>query len=249
MIILKTLEQINIMNEANKIVHHILDFAEKKVEVGMSSEELDATMEKELSNFNGATPTFKGYMGYPKMSCISVNSEIVHAIPSKRKFNEGDIISIDLGITLNGFVGDAAKTFILGKPKSDKDISLIKETKRSLYNGIDKMIIGNRLSDIGEAIDKVAQENNFGNVRNFCGHGIGTRMHESPNVFNYVELREPDIRLQEGLVLALEPMFTLGTYKTKILKDKWTVVSRDKSNAAHWEMSVAVTKNGPKILG
>lgn len=249
MITLKTPEQINIMDEANKIVHYILDYAEDIATIGMTSKELDALLENKLQTFKDAKPVFKGYRGYPNASCISVNFQVVHGIPSDIKFEEGDLISIDFGVKLNGFIGDAAKTFILGKACCENDIRLVNETKRALKLGAQQMVIENRLNDISAAIEEVAKENNFGNVLNFCGHGIGERMHESPSVFNYIEPREPNIRLQEGLVLALEPMFTLGTSKAKTLKDKWTVITADKSKAAHWEYSVAITKNGPRILG
>ena len=249
MIILKTPEQIDIMDEANKMVHCVLDYAESVVEVDMTSEELDVLVEEKLNTFDGATPTFKGYMGYPKASCISVNSEIVHGIPSKTQFKNGDIISIDFGVSFNGFVGDAAKSFILGEPHNQSDINLIKETKYALEEGIKQMVVGNRLHDISAAIDAVAKLSGFGNIRNFCGHGIGEKMHERPSVFNYIEPKEPNIRLQEGLVLALEPMFTIGSRETKILDDGWTVVTADGTNSAHWECSVAITKDGPRVLG
>jgi methionyl aminopeptidase len=250
MIILKTSDQIEIMDEANRIVHHILNYAEKTTEIGMTSEKLDLLLEDELKNFNGASPAFKGYMGYPKASCISINSQVVHGMPNATTvFKEGDIISIDFGVFFNNFVGDGSKTFILGKANCEKDINLVNETKRALEEGVRQMVVGNRLHDISIAIERVAKLNGFGNIRNFCGHGIGIKMHESPSVFNYPEPKEPNIRLQEGLVLALEPMFTLGTWKTKFLDDKWTVVTIDNSNTAHWEYSVAVTKDGPRILG
>jgi len=249
MIILKTKEQISMMDEANKIVHHILNYAKDVSEIGMTSKELDRLLESELKKFKDAYPTFKGYMGYPNASCISINSEVVHGVPTDTIFKKGDIISVDFGVTLNNFVGDAAITFILEEAICDDDVRLVNETKRSLEDGIKQMTIGNRLHDISIAIEKVAKSNKFGNIREFCGHGVGANMHESPSVFNYPEPKEPNIRLQEGLVLALEPMFTLGTWKTEFLKNKWTIVTIDGSKAAHWEYSVAITKDGPKILG
>lgn len=249
MITLKTKDQINMMDEANKIVHHVLDYAEANIEIGMSSNELDALMEQQLGLFGGATSAFKNYMGYPKVSCISVNSVVVHGIPNDVPFKSGDIVSIDFGVYYKGFAGDAAKTFILGEAKCKEDEQIVGETKRALFAGIEQMIVGNRLHDIGHHIDEIAKQNQYGNVRNFCGHGIGTKMHESPSVFNYVEPKEPNIRLQEGLVLALEPMFTLGKKDVHILEDNWTVDTVDKSNAVHWELSVAITNEGPRILG
>ena len=250
MIILKTPEQIDIMHEANLIVHSILDFAEDNIAIGMQTIELDSMMEEKLKEFKGATSAFKNYLGYTKVSCISVNEEIVHGVPGDRVFNDGDLVSIDFGVYYNGFAGDSAKTFILGDPRSKEDEDLVAETKKSLFKGIEQMVVGNRLYDINAAIGKVARENGYGNVRNFCGHGIGSKMHEKPSVLNYVDNSEPNIRLRAGLVLALEPMFTLGNAKTKISEeDKWTVFSIDKKNAAHWELSIAITPDGPRILG
>lgn len=250
MIILKTSEQIDIMHESNLIVHSILDFAENNIAIGMKTGELDNMMEEKLREFKGATSAFKNYLGYKKVSCISVNEEIVHGVPGDRIFNDGDLVSIDFGVYYNGFAGDSAKTFILGTPKNKEDEELVIQTKKSLFVGIEQMTIGNRLYDINSSIEKVAKENGYGNVRNFCGHGIGTKMHEKPSVLNYVDKSEPNIRLQEGLVLALEPMFTLGNAITEISKeDKWTVSSIDKKNAAHWELSIAITSDGPRILG
>jgi methionyl aminopeptidase len=249
MIKLKTPEQIDIMDEANKIVHDILDHAEKHAKVGVTSSEIDRLMEEKLNDYSDAKSAFKYYRGYPNVSCISVNNEVVHGIPKDIPFKEGDLVSIDFGVYYNYFAGDAARTFIIGKPNNDLDVRLVEETKKGLFKGIEQMVIGNRLYDIGKAINKVSKENNFGNVRNFSGHGIGGVMHEKPSVFNYIELNEPNIRLQEGLVLALEPMFTLGGNETTILEDKWTVETADKTNAAHWELSVAITKDGPRVLG
>ena len=248
MITLKTPAQIDIMDEANKIVHNILDYAENEIKIGMTSNELDVLMEKRLNSFEGATSAFKNYLGYPKVSCISTNSVVVHGIPDDTRFKSGDIVSIDFGVYYKGFAGDSAKTFIVGEPDVE-DFKLLCVTKRALYTGIKQMVIGNRLHDIGKAIDDIAKEQKYGNVRNFCGHGIGTKMHERPSVFNYVDPRESNIRFQEGLVLALEPMFTLGTERVKILDDGWTVKTEDSANAAHWELSIAITKDGPRILG
>ena len=247
MIILKSKEEIEIMHRANKIVHDVLDKVLSCVSPGTSTQELDGianALVKEL----GATPTFLGYAGYPASLCVSVNEEIVHGIPGERIIQEGDIVSVDFGATFNGFVGDAARTIAVGKVSSNIE-NLISETKRALILGIEQMVPGNRLSDISRAIGAVAKENKFGNLKNFSGHGIGKNMHERPHVFNYVDPNEPDIKLRAGMVLALEPMFTLGSSDGVILKDNWTVITKDKSLAAHWEVSIAITEDGPRVLG
>lgn len=249
MIYLKTDDEIEIMNDANKIVHSILNFAEENLQIGMTPVELDQLMEEELDKVDGGTSAFKGYGNYPNVSCISTNTEVVHGIPRNIPFKNGDVVSVDFGVYYKGFAGDAAKTFILGDPNKVKDLFLVKYTKAGLFAGIEKMYPGNKLHDIGKAISAVAKKHEFGNVKGFSGHGIGIKMHESPSVFNYVEPREPNVRLREGMVLALEPMFTLGSGKTKILEDDWTVITADDVIAAHWELSVAITKTGPRILG
>jgi len=248
MILLKTPEEIKIMDESNRIVHAVLDVIEQQISPGISTDELNNIAEEKLSTFTGAAPAFKGYHGFPKSLCISINEEIVHGIPGDRIIQDKDIVSIDFGVNYKGYAGDAARTFIIGDV-SDEASDLVTNTKASLLSGIKQMREGNRLSDIGAAIDKMAKQNNYGNVRNYTGHGIGKNMHEAPRVFNYVNSFEPDIRLQEGLVLAIEPMFLLGKEEVEVLPDGWTVVTKDKKLAAHWEFSIAITNNGPKILG
>lgn len=248
MIVLKTPEQINIMHEANLIVHAVIDEAEKYIEAGMSTQELNAIMEKKLAGFD-ATPAFKGYKGYPEISCISINEQVVHGIPSEDKIiMPGDIVSVDFGVYYKGFAGDAARTILVGDVRPEIK-ELVQKTRQALFLGIEQMVPGNRLHDIGEAIDNVARTHGYGNVREFCGHGIGAKMHESPCVFNYVQPREPNVRLQPGMVLALEPMFNFGTSGVIVLSDEWTVVTKDNECSAHWELSVAITNEGPRILG
>ena len=236
------------MDEANKIVHLVLDHAETNVKAGMTTKELNALLEQKLAEFPEATSAFKGYKGYPDVSCISVNEEVVHGIPSDRIINDGDIVSVDFGVYYKKMAGDAARTFMIGNVKEDTK-KLVAETRRGLFEGIEQMRKGNTLQDISMAIDAVAKQNGYGNVKGFCGHGIGERMHEPPNVFNYVAPGQENVRLRTGMVLALEPMFNLGTSDTEILKDRWTVITKDKSLSCHWELSVAITDDGPKILG
>lgn len=249
MILLKTKEEIDIMDEANKIVHDILDHVESHISIEISTRKLDCIAEDLLHTFvPHVEPAFKGYMGYPASLCVSINEEVVHGIPGDRIIQDGDIVSIDIGIKHKGFVGDAARTITVGNV-SKEVIQLVYNTKKALKLGIDQMRIGNRLHDIGRAIESVAHQYKYGNIKNFCGHGIGTSMHESPSVFNYINSMEPNIRLQEGMVLALEPMFVLGKEDVYIDRDKWTVKTVDGSMAAHWELSVAVTKGEPRVLG
>lgn len=249
MIELKTPDQLDIMHQANCIVHEVIEHAASQAKPGMSTLDLDALMVEKLSTYDGASSAFLGYGNYPNVSCISVNETIVHGIPNTKPLEEGDLVTIDFGVYYKGFAGDSAKSFFIGKSQSEEEQRLIQQTQRGLFAGIETMRPGNCLYDLNAAINEVAKENGFGNVRNFSGHGIGRKMHEKPSVFNYVEPREPNVHFQPGLVLALEPMFTLGTHEYVLLEDKWTVNTKDKSKAVHWELSIAVTKEGPRILG
>ena len=251
MIFLKSPEQIEIMNEANLIVHSALDIVEKNIKPGMTTEEIDALVEAEILRHN-AKPAFKGYKGFKHATCISVNEIVVHGIPNKRIVKDGDVIGVDVGANYKGFFGDAARTLIVGNTSAEIK-KLVEETKRALYAGIEQMREGNRLYDINAAIEKVAKENKYGIVKGLCGHGIGGGigggLHEKPNIFNYVEYAEPNIRLKNGMCYAIEPMFVLGNPAVEILNDGWTVSTKNKNMAAHWELSIAITQSGPKILG
>jgi methionyl aminopeptidase len=247
MIILKTKKQIEIMDQSNKIVHDVIDELESRISIGVTTKELDQLAEKLVFKF-GATPAFKGYAGYPSSLCISINDEIVHGIPSNRIIKDGDIVSIDFGAKYNGYIGDAARTIIVGKT-SEQVNNLVLNTWQSLVDGVAQMIPGNYLYNISEAISLIAKENNYGNIKIFSGHGIGTDLHEDPRIFNYIDINYPNIKLREGMVFALEPMFSLGSSDAEILDDKWTAVTTDGSLSAHWEVSVAVTKDGPYVLG
>lgn len=252
MIILKTPEQIEIMHEANKITHTVLDAVSEQTIPGQNTKRLDQIAE-EITRDLGAIPAFKGYgwgaNKFPASICISINEEVVHGIPNEsRIIRSGDAISLDFGVIYKGFVGDAARTIIAGIT-SAPICELNDNTRRALKAGVEQMRVGNRLNDISGAIDAIARANNYGNVREFCGHGVGSRLHEDPKLLNYIDPATHNIRLQEGMVLAIEPMFTLGRSDVEILDDHWTVVTKDKSIACHWEVSVAVTKDGPRILG
>jgi methionyl aminopeptidase len=247
MITLKSAREIDIMARAGAIVARTLDLVGTLVRPGVSTEELDREAERFIRTHKGATPSFKGLYGFPKTLCISINEEIVHGIPSPtRILREGNIVSIDVGVYLEGFHADSARTFPVGQisPEAER---LLAATRDALAAGIAQAKLGNHVGDIGHAVQGVAEAAGFGVVRELVGHGVGTRMHEDPQVPNHGQPRRGP-RLQVGMTLAIEPMITAGSYLTKVLDDKWTVVTADASLAAHFEHTVAVTANGPRIL-
>jgi methionyl aminopeptidase len=249
MIFLKSAQEIELMRRANTIVAEILAELKEKVAVGVTTLDLDAFSE-ELTYRKKARPAFKGYTVagrvYPYTLCASVNEEIVHGMPSKRALKEGDIIGLDFGVVYEGFYGDAAITVGVGKVSAEAQ-RLMRVTEDSLYRGIDEIQDGKRLGELSAAIQRVAEEAGFSVVREFVGHGIGKNLHEEPPVPNY---GEPHLgpRMREGMVLAIEPMVTAGRHEVELKEDGWTAVTKDRSLAAHFEHSVAVTKNGPVIL-
>lgn len=246
MIILKSKEQIEIMREAGRISALALRLACEAAAPGVSTAELDLIAHDAIKA-EGAKPAFLGYGGFPATICSSINNELVHGIPSKdRILQEGDVLKIDVGAIKDGFYGDNANTIGIGEI-SARDQMLIDTTRAALYAGIDQMVEGNYLSDIGEAIEKVAKSKGLGIVREYVGHGIGRAMHEDPNVFNF-KTRHPGPRLRNGMVLAVEPMFTLGKEAVYTLDDGWTVVTKDGSNCSQIEHTIAITEDGPQIL-
>jgi methionyl aminopeptidase len=245
-ITIKSREQILIMEEANRIVAEVLVMLQNTVEPGITTYELDRLAE-DLCEKRKASPAFKGYRGFPGSLCVSINEEVVHGIPSrKRKLKKGDIISVDFGTFFKGFYGDSAVTIPVGKIDSIKH-KLLCVTEESLLRAIDMVVIGNRVSDVSAAVQKHVENNGFSIVRQFVGHGIGTSLHEGPEIPNFVQ-NNSSPRLQEGMVLAIEPMVNVGTHKVNVLRDGWTVVTSDKSPSAHFEHSVAVTADGPLVL-
>ena len=194
----------------------------------------------------GAVSAFKGYSGFPKVLCASVNEEVVHGIPDKRVLKDGDIVGLDFGVHIDGWYGDSAVTVPIGKDLKEA-AKLIKITEECLYKGIEAAVPGNRLGDIGFAVQSHAENNGYGVVRDFVGHGIGRALHEEPQVPNYGK-KGTGMLLEPGMVLAIEPMITVGSYKVKVLKNNWTAVTTDGSLAAHFEHTIAVTENGPVIL-
>ncbi|MGF7186124.1 methionyl aminopeptidase [Desulfitispora alkaliphila] len=245
MITIKTDREIQKMREAGKIVAEAHEAVKAALEPGITTLELDRIVEK-LIRSRGATPAFKGYHGFPASICASINEELVHGIPGLRKLKNGDIISIDIGAILDGYYGDAAVTLPVGDVSQEAE-KLMRVTEESLMEGIAKAISDNRLSDISHAIQTHVEANGYAIVRNYVGHGIGTAMHEDPQVPNY---GKPGFgpRLKPGMVLAIEPMVNVGTHEVYTLKDKWTVVTADKKLCAHSEHTVAITENGPEIL-
>ncbi len=245
-IIVKTADQILVMREANRIVSDTLTMLKELVEPGITTWELDKSAE-ELCIKRHGKPAFKGYRGFPGSLCVSVNEEVVHGIPSRKtKLKDGDIISIDFGVEFKGFFGDSAITVPVGK--IDAEVAkLLKVTEESLAKGIEQVVAGNRVGDISRAIQNHVEGHGLSIVRQFVGHGIGSALHEPPEIPNFFQ-GERTPRLLPGMVLAIEPMVNMGSHKVKVLKDGWTVITSDKQPSAHFEHSVAVTENGPAIL-
>lgn len=235
-----------LMKEANQIVAETLCMLRKVVEPGITTLELDQLAE-DLCKKRGAVPAFKGYRGFPGSLCVSINEEVVHGIPSrKRKLRKGDILSVDFGTKYKGYYGDSAVTIPVGKIAADRQ-RLLDVTRESLNRGIDQVVAGNRISDISKAVQAHVEAEGFSIVKQFVGHGIGTALHEGPEIPNFYQ-GERSPKLLVGMVLAIEPMVNMGTYRVKVLRDGWTVITADKKPSAHFEHSVAVTENGPLIL-
>lgn len=244
-VLLKTAKEIEEMKEANRIVAEILEGLKGMVKPGITTEELDGFAEDRLRE-RKAKSAFKGYRGYPKTLCTSVNSQVVHGIPSMNPLKDGDLLSIDFGAYYKGFYGDAAITVPVGNA-SEEAIRLKNIAEESLYAGIEKARPGNRLSDISHAIQSHVERNGFSVVREFVGHGIGRSLHEEPQVPNF-GTPGLGVRLKAGMVLAIEPMINAGRSEVKILQDGWTAVTKDGSLSAHFEHTVAITESGPIIL-
>jgi methionyl aminopeptidase len=247
MVTLKSPREVEIMARAGRIVAGTLAHVGEILKPGMTTEDLDSAAERFIRSHDGATPSLKGLYGFPKTLCTSVDEEIVHGIPSTRKvLSDGSIVSVDVGVHLEGLHADAATTLAVGRisPEAER---LLRVTQECLAAGIAQARLGNHVGDIGHAVQKVAEGAGFGVVRELVGHGIGTQFHEEPQVPNYGVPRR-GARLLEGMTLAIEPMITVGSPVTRTLGDKWTVVTADGSLAAHFEHTVAITSNGPRIL-
>ena len=246
MIYIKSPDEIERIRECNRIVSDTLKYIKDFIKPGVSTGEID----KEIENFilnKKAKPAFKGLYGFPASACISVQEEVVHGIPSfKRKLKEGEIVGVDVGVELGGFFGDAAHTFKVGTVDKRTD-KLLNVAKESLYKGIKQLVADNSVGDIGNAIQKHVEKNDFSVVRDLVGHGVGRKPHEDPQVPNYGR-QGTGVKLRTGMVLALEPMVNMGSYEVYFADDEWTVKTKDGLPSAHFEHSVAITSNGPDIL-
>jgi methionyl aminopeptidase len=245
MIFLKSTAEIDIIGANGAILKECFSFARDYIRPGRTRAQLDAEIEKIIVG-HGAKPAFKGFHGFPAATCISVNEEVVHGIPSDEPFSEGDIVGLDIGVFKDGYYADAARTIPVGKV-SDDIARLLQVTEESLDMGIAQARVGNRLTDISHAVEACATGAGYSVVKSLVGHGIGQQMHEEPQVPNFGPPHQgPELR--EGLVLAIEPMVNLGTADVFTLEDGWTIVTADRAMSAHFEDTVAITKNGPKIL-
>lgn len=245
MIKIKTPEEIELLKIAGKIVGDTHHYLEPYIKPGITTKELDRLAEEFILTQH-ATPSFKNYQGYPGSVCTSVNDEVVHGIPSDRVLQDGDIISIDIGANYKGYHGDSAWTYQVGNISEDKK-NLMKWTKQALFEGLNTIHDGSRIGDIGYAVYTFARKHNLGVVRELVGHGVGSALHEEPDVPNYGKKNTGPI-LKEGMVIAVEPMINLGTHHVCILDDDWTIVTADGKPAAHYEHTVLVTKDGYEIL-
>ncbi|MBI4473647.1 MAG: type I methionyl aminopeptidase [Acidobacteria bacterium] len=246
MIHLKSAREIEIMKGPSRIVAEILLELREHAREGVTTADLDRIAE-DLTLKRKAKPAFKGYRGFPASVCISVNEEVVHGIPSSRRvLKEGDVVGLDFGVIYDGYYGDSAYSVAIGKVAPEVE-RLLHVTEQCLYKAIEQALPGNYISDISAAVQRHAEANNYGIVREFCGHGIGRSLHEDPPVLNYVQNGKGP-KIKPGLVLAIEPMINLGTDKVKVLEDGWTVITADGKPSAHFEHTIAVTQDGPVIL-
>jgi methionyl aminopeptidase len=246
MISLKSKDDIEGIRKSGAIVNLVLNSLADITKPGFATKNYDIKAEEIVHNYSNAKCAFKGYSGFPHSVCVSVNEEVVHGFPSARKLHEGDIVSLDFGVVYNGYYADSAITVCVGAV-SAKAEELIKTTKEALYIGIEQAKLGNSLSKISGSIENYVLERNFSVVRDFVGHGVGFELHEEPQVPNYF-IKNYNITLEEGLVIAIEPMVNEKNYKVKIKKNHWTVVTADGGLSAHFEHTIAITQNGPEIL-
>ena len=244
----KTAREIEMMRHAGKIAAGARIVAGKMVTVGATTRSINKAVHEFIIS-QGAVPAFLGYRDFPASACISVNDEVIHGLPSSRKLIQGDIVSIDIGVIKNGYIGDCAASFIAGKGSKESE-RLIKITRECFYEGIKHARAGNRVSDISRAIQQHAEKNGYSVVREYVGHGVGTKVHEPPEVPNYIEVprKKADPRLMSGMTLAIEPMVNAGKPDINVLDDKWTVVTADGENSAHYENTILITDDEPEIL-
>ncbi len=247
MIVYKSLEEIGRMRRAGRVVAQTIERLVPEVRPGITTADLDRIAE-ECIRGEGCIPSFKGYRGFPASICTSINSEVVHGIPSKKRtLREGDLISLDVGAIWDGYHGDSAVTVFVGEPPSDVAEKLVRVTEDSLEAGIGALRPGGRLSDVGHAVQQVVEGAGFSVVREYVGHGVGRALHEEPQIPNYGEPGRGPI-VKPGLVVAIEPMVNVGDWRTRVLRDDWTVVTADGSLSAHFEHTIAVTSEGVEVL-
>ena len=244
-IVLKSKQEIAVMREAGRAVAQVLEILKEEIKPGVVGKKLDDVVRREFAR-RGVTPTFLDYHGYPARVCVSVNDEVVHGIPNSRPFEEGDVVSIDLGATYKGFVGDAAITVSVGRVSPEAE-RLVRITEEALWEGIRAARAGGHLGEVSAAVQACAEQNGFSVVREYVGHGIGREMHEDPQVPNFGRPEQGPL-LQKGMVLAIEPMVTVGDWRTKRDADNWTVRTLDGSLAAHFEHTVAITEGEAEVL-
>ena len=245
LISLKSPRELELMRRAGRITAGARSLAGSMVKPGVTTLQIDTAVRRFIES-HGAKPSFLGYAGYPGSACISVNDEVIHGIPGHRKLKEGDIVSVDVGAYIDGFHGDCAGTFPCGKV-SEEAMRLIRVTQQCFWAGLKKAVVGSRVSDISHAVQTLAEEYGYGVVRDYVGHGVGSKLHEAPEVPNYGPAGHGP-RLQAGMVIAVEPMINAGDWQIKVLKDGWTVKTVDGSLSAHYENTIAITEHGPEIL-
>jgi methionyl aminopeptidase len=245
MIHIRSQREIELIRKSCEIVIEVFELVEQLIEPGIETRMIDREVEKFIIS-KGARPAFKGYNGFPASACISVEDEVVHGIPGRRALKEGEIVSVDIGVELEGFFGDSAKTFAVGKISSEKK-RLMRVTLQALNQGVRQAKVGNRVSDISHTIQTIVESANFSVVRDLVGHGIGRKLHEEPQIPNYGSPNSGP-RLRPGMVLAIEPMVNMGNYEVKTEPDNWTVVTSDGLPSAHFEHTVVVTNGEPEIL-
>ncbi|MFH1825530.1 MAG: type I methionyl aminopeptidase [Candidatus Firestonebacteria bacterium] len=245
MITLKSAQEIELIRKSSRIASEVLEYLKKVIKPDVITNDLDKLSESLIIE-RGGKSAFKGYRGYPSNICISINEEVVHGIPSDRRLKEKDIVKIDIGVVKDGFYGDIAATFCVGDVHCEAK-KLIEVTEKSLYLGISKVNVNNRLGDVSSAIQNFVESFNFSVVRNFTGHGIGRSLHEDPQVPNFGKSGS-GIRLKNGMVFCIEPMVNIGSYEVEIKEDKWTVVTKDRSLSAHFEHTIAIVDDKAEIL-
>ena len=246
MIVIKSKREIELMREPCKVTAELLKDLEAYIEPGRTTMDISEFVEKRIES-HGMTPTFKGYGGFPAAACVSVNEEVIHGIPSKKRvLKEGDIVSIDVGATFKGYNSDAARTYPVGAI-SDEDRRLIDVTRQSFFEGIKYAMEGYRIGDIGHAVQQYAESFGMGVIRDYTGHGTGSKLHEDPFIPNYGKAGK-GAKIERNMTLAIEPMLALGTYEVRVLGNEWTVVTTDGRNAAHYENTILVTDGEPEIM-